>query len=356
MKNKIFLFSFLILVVPFISAVPGIPHQFYGSVIVNGVSAPDNNIITASIEGETYTTVTKDGFYGHSPNIFYIEDPNGNRAGKTIFFYVGGKPAGSAVFENNGYTKLDFSLTTACGDNYCLGDETCSTCASDCGICTTPPVITIISPESKIYNTQKIDLKTSSDQPLIIWMYSLDGENFVTFNPDIILTLGNGKYTLNILGINKVFQIGKSEISFSVDVPYCGNSVCDNGETCSTCASDCGACSSSSSSSSGSSGGGGGGGGGGSAATVKKTNNTKVENLSFAQANTDGETPAQNNAETTIQNENGEKSNWITGAFSTIGNAITKTKSLIFGLAAIIIIFVIIIFVRNKKYKNQLKY
>ena len=112
MKNKIVLFSFLILVIPFISSYPGIPHQFYGNVVVNDKPAPDNNILTASIEGEVYRTVTQNGKYGISPNIFYIEDPNADRIGKTVFFYVGGKSAGSSVFENNGYTKLDFSLTT----------------------------------------------------------------------------------------------------------------------------------------------------------------------------------------------------------------------------------------------------
>jgi cysteine-rich repeat protein len=71
----------------------------------------------------------------------------------------------------------------------------------------------------------------------------------------------------------------------SVCTRTCGNGVCDNGETCGTCSSDCGTCaSSSSSSSSSSSGGGGGGGGGGSSSSsssggsvITKSSNTSTE-------------------------------------------------------------------------------
>jgi len=62
---------------------------------------------------------------------------------------------------------------------------------------------------------------------------------------------------------------------------YCGDSICNNGETCSTCAADCGACSTG-----GSSGGGGGssGGGGGSFNPTTNTNTQTTNNtvdLSF---------------------------------------------------------------------------
>jgi cysteine-rich repeat protein/parallel beta-helix repeat protein len=51
------------------------------------------------------------------------------------------------------------------------------------------------------------------------------------------------------------------------DETYCGDSVCETGESCSSCSADCGACPTSSSSSSSSGGGGGGGGGGGSSSS-----------------------------------------------------------------------------------------
>ncbi|MBU0980547.1 MAG: hypothetical protein KJ709_07090 [Nanoarchaeota archaeon] len=59
--------------------------------------------------------------------------------------------------------------------------------------------------------------------------------------------------------------------------PYCGDSSCDDGESCSTCPVDCGACPTSGGSSSGGGGGGGGGGssgGGGSGGIVQAVNKT----------------------------------------------------------------------------------
>ena len=68
----------VILSVSFASAIPGAPHWFYGEVEVNGQPAPDNNIVVASVDGDEYGTLTKDGNYGSSA-AFYVEDPNGNR-------------------------------------------------------------------------------------------------------------------------------------------------------------------------------------------------------------------------------------------------------------------------------------
>ena len=285
MVNKIGVFIFFLFSISFISAVPGIPHQFYGSVTVNGKSAPDNNIITATIDGDTYMTVTKNGGYGYSQSVFYVEDPDGGRTGN-IAFDIGGKPAEGAIFENNGYTNLNFDLTTTCGDKYCLGEETCGNCQLDCGICTNPPIITISSPESKTYDTTNIiPIIVSSDQPLKIWVYSLDGgENIIPFIPNISLTLSNGNYNLRILGINEAFQTGTSEVSFVVDIPVCGDLSCDTGfgETCSNCPNDCGACGGGSSSGGGSSyssGGGSSGGGGGGAIVKKNTTTNQTVNL-----------------------------------------------------------------------------
>ena len=55
--------------------------------------------------------------------------------------------------------------------------------------------------------------------------------------------------------------------------PYCGDSSCNNGESCSSCSTDCGACAAGGSGS-GSGGGGGGGGGGGSSSGSSKKNTT----------------------------------------------------------------------------------
>lgn len=292
MKNRISLILPLILIlilVNLVSAIPGIPHQFYGNVIVNGKPVPDNNILIASIDGDDYTTVTQDGKYGFAPNIFYVEDPDGDRAGKTISFYLGGKDVGSATFENNGFTNLDISTLTSCGDSYCLGEETCGTCSEDCGICTNPPVIIIDSPENgKSYNTTKIELIVRSDQEIIVWMYSLNSEPLITFSPNITLTAREGENNISVVGINQNFQSGSTYVEFIVELPQiCGDGVCDAGETCSSCPADCGACSNSNNAGGGGGGEGGGGGGGGGGGNVKSSDSTgehKTSNVSKAYA------------------------------------------------------------------------
>lgn len=115
----------------------GIPHQFYGKVTVNGKSSPNNFLVVAKINGvEVAATVTANGGYGYSPNIFYIEDPSNNRAGKTIVFYVHDIQAGSYNFTNGASNELDLSITgDICGDAVCTSGESCSSCSQDCGSC-----------------------------------------------------------------------------------------------------------------------------------------------------------------------------------------------------------------------------
>ena len=101
-------------------AIPGIPHQFYGDVMINGAPAPDGSTVTAKIDGvEVASTTTSEGRYGYEP-IFYVEDPDGSpantRAGKTINFFINGIDTGAtAIFANGETTELDLSITTGGG-------------------------------------------------------------------------------------------------------------------------------------------------------------------------------------------------------------------------------------------------
>jgi hypothetical protein len=120
----------------------GVPHQFFGSVTANGVAAPDGLSVVAKIDNlEVAGTATLNGNYGLLPGeIFYIEDPNGNRYGDTIEFYVQGIKAAEYIFSNGDSTLLDLSVTGnlgICGDNTCASGESCSSCPQDCGEC--PP-------------------------------------------------------------------------------------------------------------------------------------------------------------------------------------------------------------------------
>jgi len=133
---SVLLFSILFL--SLVSAVPGIPHQFYGTVTVNGALA-NNASVVAKIDGIEYgNTLSIDGYYGYTPNLFFVEDPDGvKNDGKTIKFYVNGTEVTEYTFKSGASNELDLSLGVApvCGDGVCNGTETCSTCAADCGAC-----------------------------------------------------------------------------------------------------------------------------------------------------------------------------------------------------------------------------
>lgn len=100
------LFSSLVL------ATPGIPHQFYGSVTLNGSPAPDGTTVTAKINGvQVASTTTVSGKYGYEP-IFYVDDPDSDRTGDEIVFFVNNVNTGQkAFFANGGRTRLDLTAT-----------------------------------------------------------------------------------------------------------------------------------------------------------------------------------------------------------------------------------------------------
>jgi len=112
-NKKLILTTFIgILLLNVVLAIPGIPHQFYGSVTYNGQAAPDGLSVVSKINGvEVASTTTSEGNYGYSP-IFYVDDPNSIRSGQTINFFVNGVDTGqTAVFQNGGETQLDLTAT-----------------------------------------------------------------------------------------------------------------------------------------------------------------------------------------------------------------------------------------------------
>ena len=115
LKISISLFlTFLLVFLPIAFAIPGVPYQFYGSVILNGQPAPDGTVIVAKINGiEVASTTTKNGKYGYEP-IFYIEDPNNDRSGKEIRFFVNGIDTGQTKYFCNGcVTELNLTASSS---------------------------------------------------------------------------------------------------------------------------------------------------------------------------------------------------------------------------------------------------
>ena len=122
-------------------AIPEMPHQFYGEVSVNGHPAPDTVLIDARIESTVVSSAfVKEGKYGYE-QIFYVIDPDGDREGDLVEFYINDVKAAEYTFVNGESTRLDLSVTIPnfCGDTVCESGESCSTCSGDCGACAPPP-------------------------------------------------------------------------------------------------------------------------------------------------------------------------------------------------------------------------
>src|SRR3989338_2102738 len=88
-------------------AIPGVPHQFYGDVRINGATASDGTTVSAVVNGETTTAGTSGGYFR-----LLVEDRNSVLEGSTVSFYVNGISAGSAVFSNGMSTRMDLSVST----------------------------------------------------------------------------------------------------------------------------------------------------------------------------------------------------------------------------------------------------
>lgn len=120
------------------SAWPGLPNQFYGSVTVDGSSAPDGVRVSAHIGGDVYATTTSDGAYN-----LMVKDPENDRDGETIEFFVNYVKVSETTLENEEadndllVRELNLVFTKSCGDGVCTSGETCSSCSQDCGSCQT---------------------------------------------------------------------------------------------------------------------------------------------------------------------------------------------------------------------------
>ncbi|MBU0636064.1 carboxypeptidase-like regulatory domain-containing protein [Candidatus Micrarchaeota archaeon] len=100
-------------------AAPGLPHQFKGTVTINGNPASDGTEVFAVVDGDTYATFTVGGVFGTDPaEPFFTPDPYSGRAGETIEFFVEDQATGiTAIFENDGFTELPpLAITQNSGD------------------------------------------------------------------------------------------------------------------------------------------------------------------------------------------------------------------------------------------------
>jgi len=84
---------------------------------------------------------------------------------------------------------------------------------------TTPPTITITSPQEKTYSTSEVDLTFTINEPVSWRAYSLDGEDNVTINGNTVLSgLSDGEHKIKIFARDNAGNTGVSNIvTFLVD-------------------------------------------------------------------------------------------------------------------------------------------
>lgn len=113
MKNLFILIIIfnLFFIIPLVTGQLGIPHQFWGTVTFNEAPASEGLSIEARIDDITVKeSSTKDGKYGFD-SLFIIIDPDADREGKNVVFYVDGIEATSFIYGNGLTTELNLAAS-----------------------------------------------------------------------------------------------------------------------------------------------------------------------------------------------------------------------------------------------------
>jgi hypothetical protein len=116
--NLFLIFALMFLMPLFALAAPGIPHQFYGSVNYSNSNAIVNGELKAKINGVVVATGSIiNGQYGYNPNVFFVADPDSNRSGATVAFFVNDIDTEQTTqFLNGGYTALNLIIESSVDD------------------------------------------------------------------------------------------------------------------------------------------------------------------------------------------------------------------------------------------------
>ena len=207
LKTTLFL-SFVFALAPLIAlAAPGIPHQFYGTVFYTDGSSISSGTVKAKIGGVVVESVAiSNNKYGYTPDLFFVTDPDGDRTGTTISFFVNDVETGTtAVFANGGYTNLNLSISgsssTSGGSTSTSGGSTTSSGAGGAGgaVTTTTTVTTTLSAAAQKVDANKDNKIDVLDfNTLMVNWGKTTANNIADFN-------GDGKvdvFDFNLLMIN----------------------------------------------------------------------------------------------------------------------------------------------------------
>lgn len=143
-KNILLGVLFVIILIPSVSAqIPGLPHNFYGDVLINNQPAPDGTLVSAEITGKTVSTniqnpvETVSGNYGKDGLALLVQ--GSDLAGSTVEFYVNGVNVTgvSHTFSyGGGPTEVDLSIPAQANGKICSVNAHCSSNRCVSGVCT----------------------------------------------------------------------------------------------------------------------------------------------------------------------------------------------------------------------------
>jgi len=104
---------------------PEPPMRFYGTVTIDGENVADGTVITATIEGDQYTTTTPAEAYGASSYAIKIVPPEGTKyEGATVSLQIGDQSvAQTGTWTKGGNVELNLSIGEAQPSNGTQGPK-----------------------------------------------------------------------------------------------------------------------------------------------------------------------------------------------------------------------------------------
>src|SRR3989344_2438198 len=158
--GTVFVSGFLLVMPSFALAAPGIPHQFYGSVVFESGTTPDGLLVEAKVNGAVAgTSQTKSGKYGIMPNLLMASKSDGEWSGETVRFYVAGIDTGETfTLERGGDNNLPLLVPGSVGTITKGANDT----ITDTVVAITSVAPTVISMGSALNVTISADSNTSA--------------------------------------------------------------------------------------------------------------------------------------------------------------------------------------------------
>ncbi|MCK5176323.1 MAG: hypothetical protein KAQ92_01230, partial [Candidatus Aenigmarchaeota archaeon] len=83
---------------------------------------------------------------------------------------------------------------------------------------TTPPQITISSPQNKTYFSREIELKVYSNEPIDKWLYSVNSHSNISFNPNITIVSENNSNRLIVIATDRAGNYNYSVVYYYINI------------------------------------------------------------------------------------------------------------------------------------------